>query len=897
MLAIETVKAQTPIAQWNFNEGAGNIAKENVSNTSFTINSKWPVVEWVPGVKQTAMRTDGYTVWAQGTMPGSLPTASLTISAWISPEVYPVTGSAIWAQFDDANKLGAWIGLDKYGRLVAEFNKSGTNLSYTSTNSLTHYKWNYVVVNIDAQSGKLTAYINAVKDIDVTFTPGSINWPSAKTTLIGKYPKTDMIGLYNINTMNAIIDEVSLYNSPLSQASVTSLYQQDNPATAPDMKTPASRFANDFLRPKYHPIPNSNWCNESHGLIYYNGMYHIFYQKNGNGGYLFQQNWGHLISSDLVGWKEVVPALWPSPGWDNYGIWSGHCILDQTNTPNIIYTGVDGIKAGIGKALPLSQNLLDWQKSPLNPLIPAAPSSVPNKDFRDPYVFKEGATWYMIVGSGLQSPNVGNVFLYKSADLNNWQYAGIMYQGNIAQYDSGIFWEMPVFYKFGNKYMLMVNKTPQNNNPARDFYWVGDFTNETFIPDNNAATNLELINWLLSPTVNTDKDGIVTAIGIIPDLLPSSEQYKNGYANVFSLARKWDMVNNTLTQKPHPALQKLRADSTIFNNVNVTTTGADFLNGTSGFQKEIWVSMTVNPSTQKAGIVIGKNANGSEYTNIYYDYTYKEITIDRTHSTTNPNALGDIKSTFFLPANPAAPMDWHIYLDGSVVEVFINDTYAFASRIYPTSAGSNGIDLFATGAVATANVKVYDINTSAVLPLSWLSFTAQKINDAVRLQWKVNEEINNDHFEVEKSLDGINFNSIGTLANKISGLVASYNFTDYQPAEGNNYYRIKQIDKDGKFTYSIVRKINFTAPLKSSETKIMQNPVKEKTIRLIFNKDTNRADVSLLNTASARILAFDKTNISQNQEVDIPIKNLSAGIYFLKVATANSIETHKIVIE
>ncbi len=77
---------------------------------------------------------------------------------------------------------------------------------------------------------------------------------------------------------------------------------------------------------------------------------------------------------------------------------------------------------------------------------------------------------------------------------------------------------MPVFYKFGNKYMLPVNKTPQNNNPARAFYWVGDFANETFTPDNTTATNLELINWLLSPTVNTDKDGIVTAIGIIPDL-------------------------------------------------------------------------------------------------------------------------------------------------------------------------------------------------------------------------------------------------------------------------------------------------------------------------------------------------------------------------------------------
>ena len=98
---------------------------------------------------------------------------------------------------------------------------------------------------------------------------------------------------------------------------------------------------------------------------------------------MFQQNWGHLVSPDLVNWHEVVPALWPSPGWDNYGIWTGHCILDQSNTPDIVFTGVDGVKAGIGSASPLTSNLLNWQKNVANPLIPAAPITPSNNDFRD----------------------------------------------------------------------------------------------------------------------------------------------------------------------------------------------------------------------------------------------------------------------------------------------------------------------------------------------------------------------------------------------------------------------------------------------------------------------------------------------------------------------------------
>ena len=707
-LPVKTI-AQTAIAHWGFDEAGGAATQESLTNTSFTIQSKWPVIEKVPGVLSNAMRTDGYTVWASGTMTGNLPAANITISAWLALEVYPVTNAAVWAQFDEPNRQGAWIGVDKFGRLKVEFGINGSLKSFNSTISLQHYQWNYLVVNINAASGTVTGYVNGVKLIDQTFSAGGITWPASRQTLIGKYPKTEMNGLYNINSMNAIIDEVNLYGSALTETNITQLYQQHNPVAAPDMKTPATRFANDFLRPKYHPIPSSNWCNESHGLIYHDGKYHMFYQKNGNGNYLFQQNWGHLVSINLLQWDEVQPVLWPQPGWDNYGVWSGHAIKDSNNNPVIVYTGVDGMRAGIGRALPASPSLKTWQKDAFNPLISAAPASIPNKDFRDPYVFKEGNTWYMIVGSGLQTPNVGNVFLYSSTNLSNWQYLGIMYQGNNAQYNAGVFWEMPVFWKFGNKYMLMVNKTPENNNPARNFYWVGSFANNIFTPDNTQAQNLELINWLLSPAVNTDDDGRVTAIGIIPDQIPSSEQYKNGYANLFSLPRQWEMQNNNLIQKPHPALLRLRGDSVVFNHVQVTTTGSGFLGTTGGFQKEIHASVIAGAGTQQAGFIIGKNSGGTEYTRVYYNYQYNEITLDRTQHSANVNIPGDVKSTYFVPVNTAAPMDWDIFIDGSVVEVFINNQFTFSFRIYPTDAGSSQVDMFATGATAIADVTAWNI--------------------------------------------------------------------------------------------------------------------------------------------------------------------------------------------
>ncbi|NJO24979.1 MAG: glycoside hydrolase family 32 protein [Bacteroidia bacterium] len=284
-------------------------------------------------------------------------------------------------------------------------------------------------------------------------------------------------------------------------------------------------------------------------------------------------------------WQDKQVALFPQPGWESVGNWSGHLVLDNNNIPTILYTGVDGVKAGIGSAQSAG-NLLNWNRNAGNPLIPAAPLTPANRDFRDPYVFKEGGIWYMIIGTGLQMPQTGTVFLYKSSDLTTWQFIGPLFIDQSFLNDPGTFWEMPVFWKFGSKYMLLVNKVPVPGTPARAFYWTGNFANEAFTPANPRSQNLDIINSLLSPAVNTDDQNRVTAIGIIPDLLPGAEQYENGWANVFSLPRVWQMVNDTLYQSPHPNLEQTRGTLTTLSNISVQPTGSGYLN-IRGFQMEI----------------------------------------------------------------------------------------------------------------------------------------------------------------------------------------------------------------------------------------------------------------------------------------------------------------------
>lgn len=699
------LNAQDTLAYWGMNETSGTTTKEIITNTDYTIHCKWPTIERVPGIRQSALRTDGYTFWVDGTVTNTYPTDSFSVSAWVALETYPVTTAAIWSYYDAGTGRGAYIAINKFGNIVVNFTINNVAVTITSTVRAEHYKWNFIVLNVDAVNGNCTVYLNGTAIINQGISTGPIGWPTVKTFL-GRSAATETVQtIFPLNYLNGILDEIIVRKRRLSAAQITQEFTLLNPVAVPDMTTPASRFTNDFHRPKYHAIPNNGWANESHGLIRYNGVYHMFYQKNGNGPFFSQQNWGHLTSTDLVTWQEKQVALFPQPGWESVGTWSGHCILDNGGNPVIFFTGVDGIKAGQGAAQSTG-NLLNWTRNAGNPLIPAAPVTPANRDFRDPYIIKEGSTRYMIVGSGLQTPSTGTVFLYKSTDLVSWQFVNPLFVDNSGLNSVGTFWEMPVFWKFGAKYLLLVNKTPQGPVPARAFYWVGNFASETFTPTNPVIKNLDIINSLLSPSVNTDDQNRVTAIGIIPDLLPPSEQYDNGWANVFSLPRVWQMQNDSLFQSPHPNLDASRGAITTFNNITIQPATTDYLR-LRGFRTEINASISQGTSTM-AGFILERKLDNSEYTRIYYDYTGQSFVVDRTKSSTNANTPRDIQSEFF-PMPAGQPIDWHIYIDGSVIEVFVNNKWAFATRVYPVSAESNIIDLFAEGGSATAStVQVWD---------------------------------------------------------------------------------------------------------------------------------------------------------------------------------------------
>ncbi|NJO24981.1 MAG: LamG domain-containing protein [Bacteroidia bacterium] len=173
------------------------------------------------------------------------PQDSFSVSAWIALETYPVSTAAIWTNVDSITDRGAFIAIDKFGRLAVRFTVGAQVVNFTSTSTLQHYKWSYVVVNVNALSGNITSYVNTVKIIDQSFAPGSLSWSSAKTFL-GRSSSNEKQDIFPLNYLNGILDEVIVRRKLLSVAQITSEYNLLNTSATADLSIPVSRFAFEF---------------------------------------------------------------------------------------------------------------------------------------------------------------------------------------------------------------------------------------------------------------------------------------------------------------------------------------------------------------------------------------------------------------------------------------------------------------------------------------------------------------------------------------------------------------------------------------------------------------------------------------------------------------------------
>jgi hypothetical protein len=182
---------------------------------------------------------------------------------------------------------------------------------------------------------------------------------------------------------------------------------------------------------------------------------------------------------------------------------------------------------------------------------------------------------------------------------------------------------------------------------------------------------------------------------------------------------------------------------------------------------------------------------------------------------------------------------------------------------------------------------LYNFYAATVLPLQWESFTGQVKGELVYLKWETENSTNNDRFEIQHSGDGINFSVIGILPDnggvEPAAGSAVYHFTDMNPAKGNNFYRIRQVDKDGKYSWSSV--IELTLRNTFYGLHLRTNPVANEAA--LVNDDQLLIQRVQITDISGRTL-IDQALNSGNSLINIYTQGLAPGYYLMRVITAGN---------
>ena len=291
------------------------------------------------------------------------------------------------------------------------------------------------------------------------------------------------------------------------------------------------------------------------------------------------------------------------------------------------------------------------------------------------------------------------------------------------------------------------------------------------------------------------------------------------------------------------------------------------------------------------GFILDKNAGNTEYTKIYYDYQNSNFVVDHSKSSTNPNTPKSIQSEYFY-LEPGKPVDWNIFIDGSVIDVFINNRWAFATRAFPVNVSSNYVDVFASGGTATlTSGTIWEMNRS-ILPVTWQSFTAGRSGKAVELQWKVSREKDNKFFAVERSVDGRRFSQVGLIpAGNANGI---YQYTDNAPGTAKNYYRIRQVDHDGNYSFSVTRVVEFSFTNAGDVSFVINNPANGP-LQIAINKPVSKVVVIMFDASGKTLLQRKYSNLAENSIISLPAMDLPPGMYTVVLNDGTHNETHKFI--
>lgn len=457
----------------------------------------------------------------------------------------------------------------------------------------------------------------------------------------------------------------------------------------------------DLLRLKYHFMAPAYWINDPNGLIFYKGEYHLFYQHYPYAPQWGSMHWGHAKSKDLVHWEHLPIALAPSESYDldeKGGCYSGSAV-DDNGVMSLLYTGTiirDG-KVIQTQNLATSKDGITFEKYEGNPVISSPPEDG-SFNFRDPKVWKHEDTWYMIIGSSKDEK--GNALLYKSPDLRQWDYVGVLAESDGTM---GTMWECPDFFPLGDRYVLMFS--PMGMGDRKAIYLIGDMDYETGKFEWDVIGDVDTGFEYYAPQSFLDGKGRRVIIAWLNawDWMPWFKNFgptsKNNWCGAMSTPRTVELdVDGRLKFPPVEELKVLRREHYHHANTKVVP-GVPLLPDYVGSDcLEIKVELQLaGCQAEEVGFVLRASKDREQQTLLSYNLQSKELRFDRSKSDGWSGGIQTVR----LEASETLQL--HIFIDTCVIEVYAdNYRVALTNNIYPDPSSVH-LDLYAVGDIVNLN--------------------------------------------------------------------------------------------------------------------------------------------------------------------------------------------------
>ena len=503
-------------------------------------------------------------------------------------------------------------------------------------------------------------------------------------------------------------------------AQTPALFAQSPTGTKSPAGTPTPQW-----RPAYHFTPEKNWTNDPNGLLYLNGVYHLYNQQNPFENKWGHMSWGHASSTDLIHWRHLPLAL-PETIDKKDTTWrfSGCAVWDKDNTSSfckkggcmvIIYTADQPHLKKESQYIAYSNDGgTTFTNYAHNPVI-----DLYKKDFRDPNVTwnEELKKWLMVV----VLPYEYKAQFYSSPDLKKWE---LLSEFGPAGY-TGAPWECPSLIQLPvddntspakgtpptkgaarKKWVLMISAAGGKKGVFMQ-YFTGNFTKGKFVNDNPAGTVLTVdygdCNYAAIPWNNVPGDKKILIGWMMPGktetspwkgqmTIPRDLSLRNTAEGYRLLATPSSIIRNHLSAlAAKPAVDR--------RQWHIDNKEIDLRQESIHWNNSYWITTELTPGPgATTGFRIAQKAE------ISYDGAHHQLHIKNGHS--EPTTI-DLPPTLPTdrehPIPTSAPIRMEILVDKSSLEIFINNgEKVHTTYIYPDK-GATGLSIFSTGGATMVN--------------------------------------------------------------------------------------------------------------------------------------------------------------------------------------------------